>query len=265
MVPGPTRWQNIHGSQTNFEPDSSVTFSAPLLPLIMSDGLGRTTAAQSSTIPDGLTPILRFLHSFPVCHSGADLQAAVVPLQIADLHSFGARGDKLVSWYLPRGSVGSAQVGALRSEKEALTVVLRTWEDLFAECTRSMCVCVCLLLYGMGIAACARQLEWKQHCPKPTTHESGGLSSTHENIFHPPCFIFNQTFVALTVRFQSDLSSLVPCGSNVQLDSGKKAKHRQFISLWPLKIRVTPLCNEYVWSDYERMRGFNYNRWISRN
>ena len=96
MVPGPTRWQNIHGSQTNFEPDSSVTFSAPLLPLIMSDGLGRTTA-QSSTIPDGLTPILRFLHSFPVCHSGADLQAAVVPLQIADLQSFGARGDKLVS------------------------------------------------------------------------------------------------------------------------------------------------------------------------
>ena len=33
----------------------------------------------------------------PAWHSGADLQAAVVPLQIADLHSFGARGDKLVS------------------------------------------------------------------------------------------------------------------------------------------------------------------------
>ena len=115
-------------------------------------------------------------------------------------------------------------MGALRSEKEALTVVLRTWEDLFAECTRSMCVCVCACYcmgwVAVGIAACARQLEWKQHCPKPTTHESGGLSSTHENIFHPPCFIFNQTFVALKVRFQSDLSSLVPCGSNVQLDSG---------------------------------------------
>ena len=104
----------------------------------------------------------------------------------------------------------------LRSEKEALTVVLRTWEDLFAECTRSMCVCVCLLLYGMGIAACARQLEWKQHCPRPTTHESGGLSSTHENIFHPPCFIFNQTFVALTVRFNQIclLSFLVDQTSN---------------------------------------------------
>ena len=115
-------------------------------------------------------------------------------------------------------------MGALRSEKEALTVVLRTLGDLFTECTRSMCVCVCACYcmgwVAVGIAACARQLEWKQHCPKPTTHESGGLSSTHENIFHPPCFIFNQTFVALTVRFQSDLSSLVPCGSNVQLDSG---------------------------------------------
>ena len=96
MVPGPTRLQNIHGSQTNFEPDILVTFSAPLLPLMMSDGLGWTTS-PSSTIPDGLTPILRFLHSSPVCLSGADLQAAVVPLQIAHLHSFGARGDKLVS------------------------------------------------------------------------------------------------------------------------------------------------------------------------
>ena len=96
MVPGPPRLRNIHGWQINFEPDILVTFSAPLLPLMMSDGLGRTTA-QSSTIPDGLTPILRFLHSFPARHSGADLQAAVVPLQIADLQSFGARGDKLVS------------------------------------------------------------------------------------------------------------------------------------------------------------------------
>ena len=102
---------------------------------------------------------------------------------------------------MPPGSVGSAQVGALRSEKEALTVVLRTWEDLFAECTRSMCVCVCLLLYGMGIAACARQLEWKQHCPRPTTHESGGLSSTHENIFHPPMFHFQSDFCCLDGSF----------------------------------------------------------------
>ena len=61
-----------------------------------------------------------------------------------------------------------------------------------------VCACYCMGWVAVGIAACARQLEWKQHCPKPTTHE---------NIFHPPCFIFNQTFVALTVRFQSDLSS----------------------------------------------------------
>ena len=52
MVPGPTRWQNIHGSQIDFEPDSSVTFSAPLLPLIMSDGLGWTTAPSSRPIFD---------------------------------------------------------------------------------------------------------------------------------------------------------------------------------------------------------------------
>ena len=96
MVPGPTRLRNIHGSQMNFEPDILVTFSAPLLPLMMSYGLGWTTA-PSSTIPDELTPILRFLHSSPASHSGADLQAAIVPLQIADLQSFGAPGDKLVS------------------------------------------------------------------------------------------------------------------------------------------------------------------------
>ena len=96
MVPGPTRLRNIHGSQINFEPDILVTFSAPLLPLMMSYGLGWTTA-PSSTIPDELTPILRFLHSSPASHSGADLQAAIVPLQIADLQSFGAPGDKLVS------------------------------------------------------------------------------------------------------------------------------------------------------------------------
>ena len=96
MVPGPTRLRNIHGSQINFEPDILVTFSAPLLPLMMSYGLGWTTA-PSSTIPDELTPILRFLHSSPASHSGADLQAAIVPLQIAHLQSFGAPGDKLVS------------------------------------------------------------------------------------------------------------------------------------------------------------------------
>ena len=96
MVPGPTRLRNIHGSQINFEPDILVTFSAPLLPLMMSYGLGWTTA-PSSTIPDELTPILRFLHSSPASHSGADLQAAIVSLQIADLQSFGAPGDKLVS------------------------------------------------------------------------------------------------------------------------------------------------------------------------
>ena len=73
MVPGPTRLRNIHGSQINFEPDILVTFSAPLLPLMMSYGLGWTTA-PSSTIPDELTPILRFLHSSPASHSGADLQ-----------------------------------------------------------------------------------------------------------------------------------------------------------------------------------------------
>ena len=96
MVPGPTRLQNIHGWQISFEPDILITFSAPLLPLMMSYGLGWTTA-PSSTIPDELTPILRFLHSSPASHSGADLQAAIVPLQIADLQSFGAPGDKLVS------------------------------------------------------------------------------------------------------------------------------------------------------------------------
>ena len=98
MVPGPPRLRNIHGSQINIEPDIHTChiFSSIILPLMMSDGLGWTTA-PSSTIPDGLTPILRFLHSSPARHSGADLQAAVVPLQIADLHSFGARGDKLVS------------------------------------------------------------------------------------------------------------------------------------------------------------------------
>ena len=98
MVPGPTRLRNIHGSQINIEPDIHTChiFSSTILPLMMSDGLGWTTA-PSSTIPDGLTPILRFLHSSPASHSGADLQAAIVPLQIADLQSFGARGDKLVS------------------------------------------------------------------------------------------------------------------------------------------------------------------------
>ena len=46
-----------------------------------------------------------------------------------------------------------------------------------------VCACYCMGWVAVGIAACARQLEWKQHCPKPTTHESGGLSSTRTRIF----------------------------------------------------------------------------------
>ena len=203
MVPGPTTWQNIHGSQINFEPDSSATFSAPLLPLINPmdwDGRPPHPRAQSSTIPDGLTPILRFLHSSPACLSGADLQATVVPLQIADLQSFGAGSDKLVSWYLPPGSVGSAQVGALRSEKEALTVVLRTWEDLFAECTRSMWVCVLVIVWDGHCSVCA------------ATGMETALSETHDprvgrpfqharEYFPPAMFHFQSDFCCLDVSF----------------------------------------------------------------
>ena len=138
---------------------------------------------------------------------------------LADSHSLGAAG---TNWWVdicPQGQSG-VHKWVHWGQRKRHWLLCSVPGRIFLRNAPAACVCVCLLLYGMGIAACARQLEWKQHCPRPTTHESGGLSSTHENIFHPPCFIFNQTFVALTVRFQSDLSSLVPCGSNVQLDSG---------------------------------------------
>ena len=182
------------------------------------DGRPPHPRAQSSTIPDGLTPILRFLHSSPACHSGADLQAAVVPLQIADLQSFDACGDKLVSWYLPPGSVGSAQVGALRSEKEALTVVLRTWEDLFAECTRSMCVCLCVLVIVWdGWQWALQRVRGNWNGNSIVRDPRVGRPFQHAREYFPPAmFHFQSDFCCLDSSFSIKFVFSFPCGSNVQ-------------------------------------------------
>ena len=114
---------------------------------MMSDGLG-WTRAQSSTIPDGLTPILRFLHSSPASHSGADLQAAIVPLQIADLQSFGAPGDKLVSWYLPPGSVGGCTSGCIEVRERGTDCCAPYLGGSFCGMhPQHVCVCVLVIVW----------------------------------------------------------------------------------------------------------------------
>ena len=155
------------------------------------------------TFPAERTLLLRFLHSYLHC------------LQID-------------AGWAPRGQIGEL-IFAPRVSRECTSGCIEVRERGTDCCApylggsfcgmhpQHVCVCVLVIVCDGHCSVCAAT---GMETALSETHESGGLSSTHENIFHPPCFIFNQTFVALTVRFQSDLSSLVPCGSNVQLGSG---------------------------------------------
>ena len=192
----------------------------------MSDGLGWTTAPSSRPIfdnsgrADADFALPAFLPCLPLWCRSASSSCASADCRFAEFRCPWRQIGELI--FAPRVS-RECTSGCIEVRERGTDCCAPYLGGSFCGMhPQHMCVCACYCMgwVAVGIAACARQLEWKQHCPRPTTHQSGGLSSTHENIFPPPCFIFNQTFVALTVRFQSDLSSLVPCGSNVQLGSG---------------------------------------------
>ena len=106
---------------------------------------------------------------------------------------------------MPPGSVGRAQVGALRSEKEALTVVLRTWEDLLRNApTACVCVCVCLLLYGMGGSGhCSVCAATGMETALSEAHDPRvGRPFQHARVYFPPAmFHFQSDFCCLDGSF----------------------------------------------------------------
>ena len=105
---------------------------------------------------------------------------------------------------MPPGSVGRAQVGALRSEKEALTVVLRTWEDLLRNAPTA-CVCVCVLVIvwdGWQWALQRVRGNWNGNSivrsPRPTSRRP----FQHAREYFPPAmFHFQSDFCCLDGSF----------------------------------------------------------------
>ena len=129
---------------------------------------------------------------------------SVVPLQIADLQSFGAPGDKLVSWYLPPGSVGGCTSGCIEVRERGTDCCAPYLGGSFAECTHSMCVCVCAC-YCMEWALQRVRGNWNGNSivrsPRPTSWAAfparTSIFSTRHVSFSirlllPWRFVFNQ-------------------------------------------------------------------------
>ena len=77
-------------------------------------------------------------------------------------------------------------VGCSREVTDTGTVVLQTWANLFVQCS-SCAVGVHTRLqrvHGGG-----GQLEWKQHCPKPTTHQARPAFPARSPIFSAKYFV----------------------------------------------------------------------------
>ena len=200
MVPGPTSWQNIHSSQINFEPDSSVTFSAPLLPLIMSDGLGWTTAPSSRPIFDnsGRADADFALPAFLPC----------LPLWCRSANSSSASADcRFAEFRRPWRQIGEL-IFAPRVSRECTSECIEVRERGTDCCAPYLGGSFCGM-HPQHVCVCVLVIVWDGHCSVcAATGMETALSETHDPRVGRPFQHAREYFPPAMFHFQSDFCCL---------------------------------------------------------